>query len=1221
MRVVGDLLSRDLSKGIEEIIQVDQLDEQTVYSEITDYVATDLIRDHYRRILSAIAEAPSEPHEGVGIWISGFFGSGKSFFAKNLGYVLSNPTVMGERYSELFKRQLGDERISELVDYINKRLPTEVIMFDISKASNLTSAEKIAEVIYRKLLEHLDYAEDYNIAELEIQLESEGRLDEFVRLCEEVNGKEWRLARKGAMKLNEASAILNRMDPDKFPHADSWVRSVQGKKPTITVELVVERAFELMSRRRPGRALFIIIDEVGQYVARNVDRIEDLRAVVEEFGKKSKNLVRAKNAIAPVWIAVTSQEKLEEVVSELDSKRIELAKLQDRFRYRVDLSPADIKEVASRKVLAKKEDAVPVLRDLFERYQGQINLGCRLERTTRRSEVAEDEFIQCYPYLPHFIDISIDIMSGIRMQPGAPMQMGGSNRTIIKQAYEILVSGSNRTMIKQAYEMLDNKRTALKDKPIGALVTLDRVFDIVEGNISSEKRKDIIDIGNMKDDWALRVAKVICLLEFVRDLPRTEGNIAAFLVDEIGAQKPVDKVRAALDLLQKAKFIRSSEDGWKLQTAKEKSWETEKRGYAPKPRDRREIQRLAISAIFDDPALRSYSYESRRTFKLGISYINENLVDGQIQISVVSCDDRSSLQGEIERIRDESWRDEHRNEIFFVFPLSTEIDDLVTEVFQSGEMVKRYDQLRSQNSIAPEDARLLEDEKRILERKRGMLVDKMKASLMEGAFIFRGIQKDASELGRDFRGALKKLLDDHILDLYPRLPQWAWNLKGDEAEKLLKAANLDGLPAIFYSDPGPGLLVRDNLKYVLNTRAEVVMDVMGYLSEWHRYGEQDKLLGKALEDNFCGIGYGGDLDMLRLVLAVLFRAGAIEVSFEGKRFDSYRDNASHLAFTNNRTFRNARFTPAEDLDAKKVARAALRLEELTGESVDVDRNAIASAFKEFASRELRDMQLLEERLRVNRLPGIDSIERLKGDLEGLQKSTASEIVCALSDGDDLKKRLEKARAIKNSVNEKLIDDVREARRALEIWGSVGSRLGDGEIESMAGMLKSILESEDLYSRLSDMKRASSAIYQRYREIYEKLHASRREAFMKLLEEIRRSPEWERAEGECRARIQSDLEQRGCECSEMSDSWVCSRCGASIKEMEMEIMALPGIRSRMLERLAKCVKENGEKHLVRVRASEVCREKIESPDDLERALQALREHLMKLLNERKTIIFE
>ena len=98
MEVIGDLLSRDLNQIIEEIIQVDQIDEQTVYSEITEYVATNRIKEHYKDLLEAIAAAPSEPSEGIGIWISGFFGSGKSSFAKNLGYVLSNPQVLGHSY-------------------------------------------------------------------------------------------------------------------------------------------------------------------------------------------------------------------------------------------------------------------------------------------------------------------------------------------------------------------------------------------------------------------------------------------------------------------------------------------------------------------------------------------------------------------------------------------------------------------------------------------------------------------------------------------------------------------------------------------------------------------------------------------------------------------------------------------------------------------------------------------------------------------------------------------------------------------------------------------------------------------------------------------------------------------------------------------------------------------------------------------------------------------
>src|SRR6478672_11360753 len=95
VKTIGDLLTRDLTHKIEEIIQVDQADEASVYAEITEYIATDSIREQYHDLLKAVAEAPSEPHESVGVWVSGFFGSGKSSFAKNLGYALENRPVLG----------------------------------------------------------------------------------------------------------------------------------------------------------------------------------------------------------------------------------------------------------------------------------------------------------------------------------------------------------------------------------------------------------------------------------------------------------------------------------------------------------------------------------------------------------------------------------------------------------------------------------------------------------------------------------------------------------------------------------------------------------------------------------------------------------------------------------------------------------------------------------------------------------------------------------------------------------------------------------------------------------------------------------------------------------------------------------------------------------------------------------------------------------------------
>src|SRR3981189_3415770 len=138
MKTIGDLLTRDLSRKIEEIIQVDQADEQSVHDEITEYVATDSIRDQYRHLLNAVAEAPADPHESVGVWVSGFFGSGKSSFAKNLGYALQNRPFLGSKFADLFKQQLtdpkrNDTRISDLLDLINAKTPTQVILFEVAK--------------------------------------------------------------------------------------------------------------------------------------------------------------------------------------------------------------------------------------------------------------------------------------------------------------------------------------------------------------------------------------------------------------------------------------------------------------------------------------------------------------------------------------------------------------------------------------------------------------------------------------------------------------------------------------------------------------------------------------------------------------------------------------------------------------------------------------------------------------------------------------------------------------------------------------------------------------------------------------------------------------------------------------------------------------------------------------------------------------------------------
>ncbi len=323
---IGDLIERDLSRRIEEIIKLDQLDEQSVYEEITEYIATKRLKEHYRTLLKAIADFPSEPHEGVGVWISGFFGSGKSSFAKNLGYVLANRVVLGKRAADLFKGRLQDPQCAGFIDFINQSIPTEVVMFDVQtdRASGGGGGVSISYYMYRSLLRALDYAEDLDIAELEQSLEAEDRLGDFISRFEARYG-DWRRGRKTAEKMNRASAILNEMEPATYPQADSWAKAQAQKRVEVTPGYLVQKTFDLVGRRRPNKAIAFVVDEVGAYVAHSADRIEDLRAVVEEFGKESRNRVKARMAPGPVWVVVTSQEKLDEVVSAIGSKRIELA--------------------------------------------------------------------------------------------------------------------------------------------------------------------------------------------------------------------------------------------------------------------------------------------------------------------------------------------------------------------------------------------------------------------------------------------------------------------------------------------------------------------------------------------------------------------------------------------------------------------------------------------------------------------------------------------------------------------------------------------------------------------------------------------------------------------------------------------------------------------------------------------------------------------------------
>jgi len=1207
MEQIRDLIERDLSRQIEEIIKVYQDDEQTIYEEIEEYVPTENIKDHFVKTLKAIAESPQthKKIEKMGLWISGFFGSGKSSFAKNLGLMLSNPEICGLHTSDLFKKKFDDQRIASYLDSINARIPVKVIMFDIANTTYIRKGGKelISEVMYRALLENLGYSKDFDVAELEIWLEQSGRYEQFLSSYNELyQDVPWEEARNGAEKMGRASAVMHRLDPATYPDVLTWRNSVRGKSVDFSVEDFVNRVFELSERRLKGKSLVFIVDEVGQYVGRSDAKLEDLRVVIEGLGKESKNRLNRGEIIAPVWVIVTSQERLQDVINTIDEKNVKFPRLLDRF-LPVDLSPEDIREVATRRVLSKKDGAEPVLEKLYRDSHGKLLEQCHLERTSIRSDISDEDFVQFYPYLPHFINLSIKIMDGIRRQPGATRHIGGSNRTIIKQAYEMLVS----------------ERTDLAHKPIGTLVTIDNIYDLVETSLQ-ERRSDIADVAEAfpdDDGWALKVAKTICLLEFVREVPRTPRNIAAVLLNSVDGSAPVHEVEEALQRMSDADFVKQTDEGWKLQSAEEKDWGLIRRRHLKlNPADRIAIHHEIIGDIVTDTKLKNYQLK-KKNFKVEYSVDGAKIGEsGMIPVSIVIANSPADVPGKIEATEDESRI--QKKTLFWVMALTPEIDDLVTQYYASQWMVEEYGRLAAQNKITPVERECLESEKVDKSRIKARLNDKITETLFQGTGIFDGRKKDASSFGDSLSAAFRGFFEYAVPELFSKFEMGAVKLKGDEAVKLLRAENLNGLPAIFYEgEDGLGLVIREGQSYVLNSNAPIALEIFGPIHQAKEYGG-DRETGKKLEQHFSGFDYGWDIDVLKVVLAALFRAGEIEVLHEGKLYRNYADSQVWVPFTNNIKFRNAGFI--ERVGKPPLAalvRASDLHRDIEGVEIDIDEAKIVSAFKVLATKYYDDVLELRARIQSFNLPAKDIVDDYFEQLSSIRSSDASDTFTLIdSYGTTLLDAHKAYLALKRSLTAECFDAVSRARTVLhEVAPQVNT-------PQTSDALAKILSSPTFYEELDEMTALSEELVATFQKDYEAIHQERRDVYKLAIEEVKDDSGFAEIDEENQKIVLSLLENVGCGDYRFSeDIWKCAACRAGLGQMHSDIAAVTVRTQESLARLQELLVKDPEVRTQRVRLSVSFPSRLDSKESVELAVEALKEELLKLIDEGIIVIPE
>ena len=1177
-KLIRDLFSSDIDRRIEEVIKVDQTDAQIVTDELQEYVFTDSIREQFIEILERYAETPNKPHEGVGIWVSGFFGSGKSSFAKNLGLALENRKLGNEHAGKLLSARAQSAKISTLLSNIAELIPTDAVVFDVSTDRGIRSGNQtLTEITYRLFLRSMGYASDLDLSELEITLEEEDRLDAFISKYEQVFGKTWDKEKgKVAIAVQQASRVMHELDPDTFATVDSWRESAMNRAD-ITPGLLAERSIKLVERRHPGRQLVFVIDEVGQFVARDVQKMLDLMGLVQSLGRIGRG---------KAWLVVTSQEKLTELVGGLDDKRVELARLMDRFPLQVHLETSDISEVTSRRVLAKNAEAEGILRKVFEDNRGRLATHVKVTADINLPNLDAESFIDLYPLLPYQIDLIIQVVSGLRTQGGASKHVGGANRTIIKIAQQLLV----------------HPETDLGSKEIGVLARIDQVYDLVRENISSQVRTKIDAIlDETNHSMAQPVAKAICLLQYVRSIHTTAENIAATLHSSVGSDSRLPEVREAIIELEQRKLVRQGENGYRIPTPAEDDWENRRGSLQPKPGDASRLYAEAMQELWKPQP--KHKLQSIKDFSAGLVLNGRKLLDGDILFHMSIKDSGKEYDDETTELRRRSQSEQ--DSLFWVFSSNSGIDRQMSELYRSNEMLS----LKERSARTKDEMALIAEEKLRARRAQTEFSRLLTESALAGNVYFRGNDRSPEPGAVSVSKSATRILGEILPDVFHRFNEAAARVSTSDLDALLTNENLRGLPAVFSE---LSLLTDESGQPVIDMDARSLAEIMASIKDRTSYGDQ--ATGKFLTESFAREPFGWGFDVIRMFVATLLRAGKIECTSKGKRIEKALSLDAKAAFTNNNLFRQMSFRPKEGIHYTQVADAATHFEELFGTAVaELEESKVADEILAKLYEQETQLQDALNLLSENSLPGGAVLKQAMDAIRELGGATSDRVILAFNASHaQLKEAFKRSGQLTNAVGEAALELLNQAQEILHAeWPALRA---EEELEEAVGecgrQLEDLLLKETFFRDLADIERCAATVRSAYNTLHREAVASRCSDYEIALENLATHPNWKELTPEQQDSIATPLRYR------TTDQGVKD---VSIELLREQAMACPGLLESVLAKLDAL--GAGSSELIRVNASSYFGGGVETEEQLDQALDGLRQECIEHIAEGKRVVLK
>jgi len=1079
--------SRDIYRSIEKVIFYGVSQEERLKKEVSEYVVTDSIDEQFNKLLLKMQAAMDAGGESeVGVWVSGFYGSGKSSFTKYLGLAFDDCIqIDGVPFRQHLQDRLKRTTTRQLLSTVAKRFPAAVLLLDLA-SEQLAGAtmEEVSTVLFYKVLQWAGYSRNLKVAALERKLRREGRYDEFLKLFEEATGGEpWSQYRDDELVADSlVPAIAHQLYPTLFKTESSFT--------TETSDVVVfenDRVKEMLAiaREASGKDYIIfIIDEVGEYVGSRQNLILNL----DGLSKNLKALGGGK-----VWIIGTAQQTLTEDDPRAALNSPQLFKLKDRFPIQIDLEANDIKEICVTRLLGKSPEGTQALGALFDQHGQALRHHTKLEDARAfGADFDRKTFVDLYPFLPAHFDILLHLLGALARSTG-----GIGLRSAIKVIQDILIES-------------DGGRTAVADQAVGWLATTATLFDALEKDIQRafpNLYKPVQEVCRNRfagSPLHHQVAKTVAILQILGNLPVTRQNVAGLMHDGVSLASRAEDVNRAIEELITDRFVPFGEQDGQLRFFSEKLNNVEQER-SQIPLRAVELKRLANAALTEVYApLPSTQLNGSLAVQTGLKALSAGGLPtalagdrNTIQTLVEKCDPKE-YETTRTRLQDESRQASSKYQVYLIGRTTPEIEELTADIFRCREIANKH-----RNDPDQEVKDYCNGQLDRASRLEGELQRLIRRSLFQGSYIFRGQVSAVESLAPEVLDAARKHLASVAAQVFDRYAEAPVRVATDTAERFLRAGNL----AAITSQIDPLSLVQ-----VKAGKPSVKVDHKALVSIRDTIERTSPIDGKSLSERFADAPFGWSPDTLRYLVAALLVAGEVKLKVAGREVTVNGQQAVDALKTNN-SFKNVGLSLREDKPSMEMlALAADRLTELSGELVVPLEDDISKATVRLFPGLQNRYAPLAEKLKSLGLPGEDRLDTLGREIADVLLTDASDAPQRLGKSESpLYATLKWAAELRQSLEQGLettLRDLRGLRNLLDGLPNTGEPAAlKADLAEPLSQLDAQLAQEDFYRAAADLNSRLTAVRARVRDSALALQATQAERLKQVAADVQRVPEW------------------------------------------------------------------------------------------------------------------